>query len=171
MSAVCLYRYICQFVVTILLLTFWPTNGLSSVPYVNTFVSFMRSVGAELFSRTKEKDDEEDGEYEMVWDAEGSMHLVKKAVSRAPITNPESRTTGRCVLFRWCFRVLIRTEKLIVSVFLTERSLISMAEEMLLQGQQLGSTNWIMVHLFLLRWALKWRQKMEGSFLARANRK
>lgn len=87
--------YICQFVVTILLLTFWPTNGLSSVPYVNTFVSFMRSVGAELFSRTKEKDDEEDGEYEMVWDAEGSMHLVKKAVSRAPITNPESRTTGR----------------------------------------------------------------------------
>ncbi|RLN38995.1 hypothetical protein C2845_PM01G17360 [Panicum miliaceum] len=87
--------YICQFVVTILLLVFWPTNGLSSLPYMNTFVSFMRSVGAELFSRTKEKDDEEDGEYEMVFDAEGSMHLVKKAVAKAPSASSDSRTIGR----------------------------------------------------------------------------
>jgi len=87
--------YICQFAVTILLLVFWPTNGLSSVPYMNTFVSFMRSVGAELFSRTKEKDDEEDGEYEMVFDAEGSMHLVKKAVAKAPSACSDSRTVGR----------------------------------------------------------------------------
>ncbi|TKV95713.1 hypothetical protein SEVIR_9G380000v4 [Setaria viridis] len=87
--------YICQFAVTILLLVFWPTNGISSVPCMNTFVSFMRSVGAELFSRTKEKDDEEDGEYEMVFDAEGSMHLVKKAVAKAPSASSDSRTVGR----------------------------------------------------------------------------
>ncbi|XP_062215413.1 uncharacterized protein C630.12 isoform X3 [Phragmites australis] len=87
--------YICQFVVTILLLAFWPTNGLSSLPYMNTLISFMRSVGAELFSRTKEKDDEEDGEYEMVWDAEGSMHLVKKAVAKSPSASSDSRTVGR----------------------------------------------------------------------------
>ncbi|KAF0921407.1 hypothetical protein E2562_006975 [Oryza meyeriana var. granulata] len=87
--------YIFQFVVTILLLLLWPTNGLRSLPYVNAFVSFMRSVAAELFSRTKEKDDEEDGEYEMVWDAEGSMHLVKKAVAKTPGTSSDSRTTGR----------------------------------------------------------------------------
>ena len=93
-----LYRYICQFAVTILLLVFWPTNGLSSVPYMNTFVSFMRSVGAELFSRTKEKDDEEDGEYEMVFDAEGSMHLVKKAVAKVSSASSDSRTVGRYVL-------------------------------------------------------------------------
>ncbi|OEL19802.1 hypothetical protein BAE44_0019179 [Dichanthelium oligosanthes] len=92
-------KYICQFVVTILLLVFWPTNGLSSLPYMNTFVSFMRSVGAELFSRTKEKDDAEDGEYEMVFDAEGSMHLVKKAVARAPSASADSRTLGRYVFF------------------------------------------------------------------------
>uniref|UniRef100_A0A0E0GNQ9 Calcineurin-like phosphoesterase domain-containing protein n=1 Tax=Oryza nivara TaxID=4536 RepID=A0A0E0GNQ9_ORYNI len=84
-----------EFVVTLLLLILWPTNGLRSLPYVNSFVSFMRSVAAELFSRTKEKDDEEDGEYEMVWDAEGSMHLVKKAVARTPSTSSDSRTTGR----------------------------------------------------------------------------
>ncbi|KAL5219477.1 hypothetical protein ABZP36_020161 [Zizania latifolia] len=87
--------YICQFVVTILLLIFWPTNGLRSLPYVNAFGSFMRSVAAELFSRTKEKVDEEDGDYEMVWDAEGSMHLVKKAVAKPPSTNSDPRTTGR----------------------------------------------------------------------------
>ncbi|KAK3147027.1 hypothetical protein QOZ80_3BG0277090 [Eleusine coracana subsp. coracana] len=87
--------YICQFVVTMLLLVFWPTNGLSSLPYANTLINFMRSVGAELFSRTKEKDDEEDGEYEMVWDAEGSMHLVKKAVPKAPSVSSDSRSIGR----------------------------------------------------------------------------
>ncbi|PAN49282.1 hypothetical protein PAHAL_9G438700 [Panicum hallii] len=87
--------YICQFAMTILLLVFWPTNGLSSLPYMNTFVSFMRSVGAELVSRTKEKDDEEDGEYEMVFDAEGSMHLVKKAVAKAPSASSDPRTIGR----------------------------------------------------------------------------
>uniref|UniRef100_M8CE04 Calcineurin-like phosphoesterase domain-containing protein n=1 Tax=Aegilops tauschii TaxID=37682 RepID=M8CE04_AEGTA len=84
-----------EFVLTVLLLMFWPTNGLSSLPYVNAFVSFMSSAGADLFPRSKEKDDTEDGEYEMVWDAEGSMHLVKKAVARPPITNADSKTTGR----------------------------------------------------------------------------
>lgn len=94
----CLYRYICQFVVTILLLVFWPTNGLSSLPCMNTLVSFMRSVGAELLSRTKEKDDEEDGEYDMIFDAEGSMHLVKKAAVKSPSASSDSRPTGRYVL-------------------------------------------------------------------------
>lgn len=87
--------YICQFVVTILLLVFWPTNGLGSLPCMNTFMSFMRSVGAELLSRTKEKDDEDDGDYDMVFDAEGSMHLVKKAVAKTPSASSDSRPTGR----------------------------------------------------------------------------
>jgi ethanolamine phosphate phosphodiesterase len=85
-------------VVTILLLVFWPTNGLSSLPCANTVINFMRSVGAQLFSRTKEKDDEEDGEYEMVWDVEGSMHLVKKAVTKVPSASSDSRSIGRYVL-------------------------------------------------------------------------
>jgi hypothetical protein len=33
-----------------------------------------------LSSVTKEKNEDENCEYEMVWDAEGSMHLVKKAL-------------------------------------------------------------------------------------------
>jgi len=59
----------------------------------------MRSVGAELLSRTKEKDDEEDGEYDMIFDAEGSMHLVKKVVAKTPSAGSDSRPTGRYVLF------------------------------------------------------------------------
>ncbi|CAL4931420.1 unnamed protein product [Urochloa decumbens] len=92
--------YICQFALTILLLVFWPTNGLGSLPCLNTFIGFMRSVGAELFSRTKEKNDEDDGEYEMVFDAEGSMHLVKKAVTKAPSASSDSRVGRGSVVAR-----------------------------------------------------------------------
>lgn len=35
---------------------------------------------------SKEKNEDENCEYEMIWDAEGSMHLVKKPVN-APIKN------------------------------------------------------------------------------------
>lgn len=55
-------------------------------------------MGAELLSRTKEKDDEEDGEYDMVFDAEGSMHLVRKVVAKTPGASSDSRPTGRYVL-------------------------------------------------------------------------
>lgn len=36
-----------------------------------------------ITSRTKEKDEDLNCEYEMMWDAEGSMHLVKKALNVA----------------------------------------------------------------------------------------
>lgn len=48
-----------------------------------------------LLSTTKEKNEDLDCEYEMVWDAEGSMHLVKKAsnatlsIARSSEMNPE----------------------------------------------------------------------------------
>lgn len=51
-----------------------------------------------LLSTTKEKNEDLDCEYEVVWDAEGSMHLVKKpsnthSVARSSEMNPE-----RCAL-------------------------------------------------------------------------
>lgn len=36
------------------------------------------------YTTSKEKDEDENIEYEMVWDAEGSMHLVKKAIPTIP---------------------------------------------------------------------------------------
>lgn len=41
---------------------------------------------------TKEKNEDEDCEYEMMWDAEGSMHLVKKAQD-APILRPSDKAS------------------------------------------------------------------------------
>lgn len=54
----------------------------------------MRQLISSALSATKEKNEDLDCEYEMIWDAEGSMHLVKKAseapkVTRSGDTNPE----------------------------------------------------------------------------------
>jgi hypothetical protein len=46
---------------------------------------------------TKEKNEDENCEYEMMWDAEGTMHLVKKALN-SPITNLSERgLVERCL--------------------------------------------------------------------------
>lgn len=68
--------YIILFVVTILSLALWPTHGLDIGHRFNNFITKIRKLVSE--SVTKEKNEDEDSEYEMVWDAEGGMHLVKK---------------------------------------------------------------------------------------------
>lgn len=45
---------------------------------------------------TKEKNEDENCDYEMVWDAEGSMHLVKK-VLQAPV----KRQSDKSQIERW----------------------------------------------------------------------
>lgn len=42
-------------------------------------------------SGAKEKNEDENCEYEMIWDAEGSMHLVKKT-SEAPLRHSSERS-------------------------------------------------------------------------------
>ncbi|GAB4841895.1 hypothetical protein Ancab_011851 [Ancistrocladus abbreviatus] len=74
--------YLILFVVTILLLLLWPKNG---VDLWHHFIDFLRGakgvMGGTLFrTGTKEKIEDENSEYLMVWDAEGSMHLVKVAM-------------------------------------------------------------------------------------------
>lgn len=69
----------------------WPPSGVSCwVPFVQMISSFITT--------TKEKNEDEDCDYEMVWDAEGSMHLVKKAAPKA-LGSPSSDTgsMGRCI--------------------------------------------------------------------------
>jgi len=80
-------RYLSLFVLTLLLLLLWPTNGSR---YFDGIIGHIRSLITGLFSRVtmKEKNEDEDCEYEMIWDAEGTMHLVKRAL-KAP-TKPSS---------------------------------------------------------------------------------
>ncbi|KAK1296238.1 hypothetical protein QJS10_CPB15g01499 [Acorus calamus] len=75
--------YLFLFVVTLLLLLFWPVNGLSCPEPCNRLMSSIGETLRSIMVSHKEKDEDEDCEYEMMWDAEGSMHLVKKA-SAAP---------------------------------------------------------------------------------------
>ncbi|KAH0452368.1 hypothetical protein IEQ34_019667 [Dendrobium chrysotoxum] len=83
-------RYLCQFVVTLLLLFIWPTNGFAILGQFMSFVSSVRRKWANM----KEKVDEEDCEYDMIWDSEGSMHLIKKNKT-VPAAYSNVRVTGR----------------------------------------------------------------------------
>lgn len=86
--------YILLFVVTILVVLLWPTNGLNIHLHISEFMSDMLG----MFKSTKEKDEDENCEYEMVWDAEGSMHLIKKASKIAPTSSNERAERGNVTM-------------------------------------------------------------------------
>lgn len=77
--------------ITLFLLIIWPRNGFSSLGH---YIDIIKGLGRSFLTTSKEKDDE-DCEYEMVWDAEGSMHLVKKASNRTQPTKSDLGSTGR----------------------------------------------------------------------------
>ena len=68
---------------TILALLLWPNHGISFLNNAAECVSGVMKLSF-LSGVTKEKNEDENYEYEMVWDAEWSMHLVKK-VLQAPV--------------------------------------------------------------------------------------
>ncbi|CAL9114459.1 uncharacterized protein C630.12-like isoform X1 [Musa acuminata AAA Group] len=84
--------YLTQFVITLILIIMWPTNGLGLSDKCMSYITAMKN---NLMSTSKEKDEEENCEYEMVWDADGSMHLVKKARTRVPAPKSDTGFTGR----------------------------------------------------------------------------
>ncbi|CAH9076975.1 unnamed protein product [Cuscuta europaea] len=85
--------YLVLLIMTVLSIFFWPTNGFPFLhhlgEYMKNVVSFSMSGGG-----TKEKNDDEIYEYEEVWDAEGSMHLIRKA-SKAPPTHSSQSSVER----------------------------------------------------------------------------
>ncbi|KAG2238091.1 hypothetical protein Bca52824_092664 [Brassica carinata] len=75
--------YLSLLVLTILALLLWPNHGISFLNNAAECVSGVMKLSF-LSGVTKEKNEDENYEYEMVWDAEWSMHLVKK-VLQAPV--------------------------------------------------------------------------------------
>ncbi|KAL4180642.1 hypothetical protein AMTRI_Chr12g266890 [Amborella trichopoda] len=73
--------YLTLFVITILLLLLWPVNGPAFLEWCSSYLGSIQRLISN--KNAKVKDDDEDCEFEMIWDAEGSMHLVKKAVKKA----------------------------------------------------------------------------------------
>ncbi|KAK9281509.1 hypothetical protein L1049_004412 [Liquidambar formosana] len=84
--------YLSLFVITLLALLFWPTNGMGFWHYFSNVIGYARRIINCTFFRggTKEKNEDENCEYEMIWDAEGSMHLVKK-ILEAPFRRSSQR--------------------------------------------------------------------------------
>ncbi|KAJ0987449.1 hypothetical protein J5N97_005805 [Dioscorea zingiberensis] len=84
--------YLSQFVITLFLLIIWPKNGFNCF---GRCIDIIKGIGRRFSTTSKEKDEEENCEYEMIWDAEGSMHLIKKASKKAPPTKSDIGLTGR----------------------------------------------------------------------------
>lgn len=70
--------YLSLFLLTLLALLLWPANGFGIFNHINDLIGYL----SRNFFRggTKEKNEDENCEYEMIWDAEGSMHLIKKTL-------------------------------------------------------------------------------------------
>ncbi|KAJ1390601.1 Metallo-dependent phosphatase-like [Sesbania bispinosa] len=87
--------YAVLFVLTLLALLLWPTSSTSFWHQCWSLMGHFEQLIACIVSRneTKEKDEDANYEYEMMWDAEGSMHLVKKPLN-ASIVNSNERSSG-----------------------------------------------------------------------------
>lgn len=77
-------RYIILFVVTIVALSILPTYDIQ-FHFGHLMTKINKFVKDDLFSSgRKEKNEDENCEYDMMWDAEGGLHLIKKH-SKAPL--------------------------------------------------------------------------------------
>ncbi|KAK7275477.1 hypothetical protein RIF29_16595 [Crotalaria pallida] len=87
--------YIVLYVLTLLALLLWPTSSTSFWHQCWSLLGYCKQGIASILSRseTKEKDEDANYEYEMMWDAEGSMHLVKKPLNTS-IVNSNERSLG-----------------------------------------------------------------------------
>lgn len=85
-------RYLSLFVFTLVSLLLWPSSGVSVWHHCSDFMGIVKQVISSIRSRTKEKIEDLNCEYEMIWDAEGSMHLVKKALG-TPIARSSERNS------------------------------------------------------------------------------
>jgi hypothetical protein len=59
---------------------FWPSQGLQ----LGWFFEQMTEVFGEIFKYQSVKAKDEDSEWEMIWDAEGGMHLINKGSKVVP---------------------------------------------------------------------------------------
>lgn len=82
--------YLSLFVLTLLALLLWPNHGISFLNNAADSISNVMKLSF-LSGVTKEKNEDENCEYEMVWDAEGSMHLVKK-VLQVPVKRQNDKS-------------------------------------------------------------------------------
>ncbi|KAH0736462.1 hypothetical protein KY285_012169 [Solanum tuberosum] len=89
--------YILLFVMTLLIAVLWPTNGVLFPHYLDGFLRNVRGLISSSFSGggKKLKSEDEIYEYEEIWDAEGSMHLIKKTFKVSSTCSSDSASVER----------------------------------------------------------------------------
>lgn len=89
--------YILLFVMTLLIAVLWPTNGVLFPHYLDGFLMNVRGLISSSFSGggKKLKSEDEIYEYEEIWDAEGSMHLIKKTFKVSSTCSSDSASVER----------------------------------------------------------------------------
>ncbi|CDO97772.1 unnamed protein product [Coffea canephora] len=89
--------YMVLFIMTLLVVLFWPAKEELFSHYIGNFKLCFRSLfDGSVFGRAiKEKNEDENFEYEMMWDAEGSMHLIKKASKSPPKRSGDDASVER----------------------------------------------------------------------------
>ncbi|XP_065868107.1 uncharacterized protein C630.12 [Euphorbia lathyris] len=81
--------YLSLYILTIVTLHLWPISGIDFEHHLSGLRDCVRLYGSMFRGGTKEKDEDENCDYEMMWDAEGTMHLVKKP--QAPTSRPSDK--------------------------------------------------------------------------------
>lgn len=121
-----IFRYIVLFVLTLLALLLWPTSSTSFWRQCWSLVVHSKQLIACIVSRseTKEKDEDANYEYEMMWDAEGSMHLVKKPLNASTVNSNERSVGERYTLVSIFFAITLYMESIFSSSILEKCDLL-----------------------------------------------
>ncbi|KAH9305429.1 hypothetical protein KI387_009833, partial [Taxus chinensis] len=88
--------YASLFIITVVLFLSWPTNGdlLSCFRKLTELAA--TAIGTTSKGGVKEKDEDASYDYEMAWDAEGVMHLIRKGYTKLSNSNSgEVRSSAR----------------------------------------------------------------------------
>lgn len=64
---------------TLVIILLWPANEVLISRKLGDLMRSIKSLYSSFRNSVKEKNEDENCEYEEIWDAEGSMHLIKKS--------------------------------------------------------------------------------------------
>ncbi|XP_012833186.1 PREDICTED: uncharacterized protein C630.12 isoform X1 [Erythranthe guttata] len=92
--------YLSLFVMTLITVLVWPANEVVISRKLGNIMGNIKNIYSSFRSAIKEKNEDENCEYEEIWDAEGSMHLIKKAkkVSSTFVNESTSIERGNAVM-------------------------------------------------------------------------
>ncbi|KAL6495982.1 hypothetical protein OROGR_030545 [Orobanche gracilis] len=92
--------YVSLFAMTLVIVLVWPVNEVLVYRKLGGLMVSLRNMYNSFSTGVKEKNEDENCEYEEIWDAEGSMHLIKKTrkVSSTSVNNSSSPERGNAVM-------------------------------------------------------------------------